>query len=64
MGFFRYDISSISPAKLCTIPMIVLALSLIIVGMTFVHTGLPINPGMEFTGGIGVTIVTESYNFV
>ncbi|WP_319539231.1 protein translocase subunit SecF [uncultured Methanospirillum sp.] len=59
MGFFRYDISSISPAKLCTIPMIVLALSLVIVGMTFIHTGLPIKPGMEFTGGIGVTIVTE-----
>ena len=59
MGFFRYDISSITPVKLCTIPMIVLFLSLLLVGMTYMQTGLPIKPGMEFTGGIGVTIVTS-----
>lgn len=59
MGFFRYDISSISPVKLCAIPMIVLFISLVVVGMTYMQTGLPIKAGMEFTGGIGVTIVTN-----
>jgi preprotein translocase subunit SecF len=59
MGFFRYDISSISPVKLSIIPMIVLVISLVSVGMTYMETGLPVKPGMEFKGGIGVTIVTD-----
>lgn len=59
MGFFRYDISSISPVKLCIIPMIMLLISLVSVGMTYMDTGLPVKPGMEFQGGIGVTIVTD-----
>jgi preprotein translocase subunit SecF len=59
MGFFRYDISSISPVKLCIIPMIVLFVSLVSLGMTYMETGLPIHPGMEFQGGFGVTIVSD-----
>lgn len=59
MGFFRYDISSISPVKLCIIPAILLLISLVVVGMTYMETGLPVQPGIEFQGGIGVTIVTD-----
>ncbi|HWQ67722.1 MAG TPA: protein translocase subunit SecF [Methanospirillum sp.] len=58
MGFFRYDISSISPAKLCIIPMIVLIISLASLGMTYISTGLPIQPGIDFQGGISVSIIT------
>jgi preprotein translocase subunit SecF len=59
MGFFKYDISSVSPVKLCIIPMIVLLISLVSLGMTYMETGLPVQPGMEFKGGFGVTIVTD-----
>lgn len=44
--------------KLCIIPMIVLLISLGSLGMTYMETGLPIQPGMEFKGGVGVTIIT------
>jgi preprotein translocase subunit SecF len=39
--------------------MIVLLISLVSLGMTYTETGLPIQPGMEFKGGFGVTIVTD-----
>jgi preprotein translocase subunit SecF len=59
MGFFRYDISSISPMKLCIIPLIVLIISLGLLGMTYMETGLPIQPGLDFKGGIAVSIITD-----
>ena len=59
MNFFTYDISSISPVKLCIIPMVILVLSLVSVGMMWMQTGLPVSPGIEFQGGISVTIVTD-----
>jgi preprotein translocase subunit SecF len=39
--------------------MIILVLSLILIGLTTVQTGLPIKPGIDFEGGISVTIVTS-----
>ncbi|MDD1723923.1 MAG: protein translocase subunit SecF [Methanospirillum sp.] len=59
MKFFTYDISSISPVKLCIIPMVILVISLVSVGLVMMQTGLPIHPGIEFQGGISVTIVTD-----
>ena len=59
MNFFTYDISSISPMKLCVIPLVILVLSLVSVGMMWMQTGLPVSPGIEFQGGISVTIVTD-----
>ena len=59
MNFFTYDISSISPMKLCIIPLVILVLSLVSVGMMWMQTGLPVSPGIEFQGGISVTIVTD-----
>ncbi len=59
MVLFRYDISSISPMKLCIIPLIVLFISLGSLGMTYIQTGLPIQPGLDFKGGIAVSIVTD-----
>ncbi|PWR72935.1 protein translocase subunit SecF [Methanospirillum stamsii] len=59
MNFFTYDISSISPVKLCVIPAVILLLSLLSVGMMWMQTGLPVSPGIEFEGGISVTIVTD-----
>lgn len=59
MGFFRYDISSISPVKLCIIPSILLVISLVLIGITYLQTGLPIHPGIDFQGGITVSIATD-----
>lgn len=59
MSRLQYDISSISPQKLCMIPAVVLLLSLIVLGLTYLDTGLPVQPGMEFQGGLGVTIITD-----
>ncbi|NLV26882.1 MAG: protein translocase subunit SecF [Methanomicrobiales archaeon] len=59
MNFFTYDISSISPVKLCVIPVVILLVSLLSVGMMWMQTGLPVSPGIEFMGGISVTIVTD-----
>lgn len=59
MSFFTYDISPYSPVKLCFIPFVILVFSLVSVGMMWVHTGLPVSPGIEFQGGISVTIVTD-----
>ncbi len=58
MKYFHYDISSIAPGKLCIIPMILLMVSLVSLGLTYIETGLPVSPGMEFKGGFGVTLVT------
>lgn len=59
MSGLRYDISSTPPKKLCMIPAVVLMFSLIVLGLTFLDTGLPVQPGMEFQGGLGVTIITD-----
>ncbi len=39
--------------------MILLIISLAIMGMTYMETGLPVKPGMEFKGGIAVTFTTD-----
>jgi preprotein translocase subunit SecF len=59
MGILQYNISSTSAEKLCIIPAIVLVLSLILLGLTYLETGLPVQPGMEFQGGLGVTVITD-----
>ncbi|MCL2460629.1 MAG: protein translocase subunit SecF, partial [Euryarchaeota archaeon] len=56
---FTYDISKYSPAQLCAIPMVILVLALILLGFTYMQTGLPVTPGMDFQGGISATILTD-----
>jgi preprotein translocase subunit SecF len=58
MGFFRYDVNRYSPTQMVVIPMVLLLLSLAIVGMTMMATGLPVKPGMDFSGGTAVTLLT------
>jgi len=38
--------------------MVILVLSLILLGVTWAQTGLPVKPGIDFVGGISVSIVT------
>ena len=56
---FTYDISKYTPAQLCAIPMVILVLSLILIGFTYIQTGLQVTPGIEFQGGISVTLMSD-----
>jgi len=58
MELFRYDVNKYSPTQMVIIPLILLIVSLAIVGMTMMSTGLPVKPGMDFSGGTAITIVT------
>jgi preprotein translocase subunit SecF len=58
MELFRYDVNKYSPTQMVVIPLILLIISLAIVGMTMISTGLPVKPGMDFSGGTAVTIIT------
>jgi preprotein translocase subunit SecF len=41
------------------IPLIIFLLSLLVIGMTYASTGLPVTPGIDFKGGTAVTISTD-----
>jgi preprotein translocase subunit SecF len=56
---FTYDISKYTLAQLCAIPMALLVLSLILLGFTYIQTGLPVTPGIEFQGGISATLMSD-----
>ncbi|MGA2935286.1 MAG: protein translocase subunit SecF [Methanomicrobiales archaeon] len=59
MDWFSYDINRYTNVRMVAIPMVLFLLSLIVVGMTFASTGLPVRPGIDFTGGTSVTIATN-----
>ncbi len=59
MDFPQYSIRKYSPVQLFAIPLVILVIALGIVGFTWMETGLPVQPGIDFSGGIGVTIGTE-----
>ena len=58
MGLFNYNIEKYSPKQLVMVPLALLALSVILLALTMVSTGMPITPGIDFSGGTAVTIVT------
>jgi preprotein translocase subunit SecF len=58
MDWFRYDINRYTNLKMVAIPLAIFVIALIIVGMTYFSTGLPVKPGMDFKGGTAVTLST------
>ena len=58
MGFFSYDVNRYTPKQMVIIPLILLALALISVGYTMYTTGLPVQPGIDFSGGTAATVFT------
>jgi preprotein translocase subunit SecF len=58
MSWFEYDINRYTNLKMVAIPLAIFVLSLMIVGMTYSSTGLPVKPGIDFKGGTAVTIST------
>jgi len=58
MGLINYNIEKYSPKQLVIIPLAILAVSLILLSLNMVTTGMPVTPGIDFSGGTAVTIIT------
>ena len=56
MGLINYNIEKYSPKQLVIIPLVLLAISLILLALNMAATGMPVTPGIDFSGGTAVTI--------
>jgi len=56
MGLVNYNIEKYSPKQLVIIPLALLAISIVMLGFTTLSTGMPLTPGIDFSGGTAVTI--------
>ncbi len=59
MGFINYDVNRYTPKQMVAIPLVLLILSLAVLGYTLATTGMPVTPGMDFSGGTAVTVFTS-----
>jgi preprotein translocase subunit SecF len=59
MGFIKYDVNRYTPRQMVVIPLVLLILSLAVLGYTMATTGMPVPPGMDFSGGTAVTLFTS-----
>ena len=59
MGLFTYNIEKYSPLHLVIIPSVLLVISLILLSLNTAATGMPVTPGIDFSGGTAVTLVTS-----
>ena len=59
MKKFKYDINKYNPKKMMAVPAALFGVALVIVIITFIMTGMPVTPGIDFAGGTAVTIYTE-----
>ncbi len=58
MGLIHYNIEKYSPQQLVIIPLAILAISVIVLAINIATTGMPVTPGIDFSGGTAVTIIT------
>jgi preprotein translocase subunit SecF len=56
MGLFNYNIEKYSPKQLVILPLVILAVSVILLALNMATTGMPVTPGIDFSGGTAVTI--------
>ena len=59
MGKFTYDINKYDPRHMVALPLALFIVSVIFLGFNTVTTGLPVEAGIDFSGGIAVTIFTD-----
>ena len=59
MKKFKYDINKYSPKIMMGIPAAIFAVAVVIVLITFIMTGMPVTPGIDFAGGTAVTLHTD-----
>ncbi|MDD1696823.1 MAG: protein translocase subunit SecF [Methanoregula sp.] len=58
MGLFNYNIEKYSPKQLVIIPLVILLISVVLLALNMVSTGMPVTPGIDFSGGTAVTLFT------
>jgi len=59
MKKFRYDINRYDTKKMVAIPAALFGIAAVIVLITFIITGMPVTPGIDFAGGTAVTLHTD-----
>jgi len=59
MGFIKYDIEKYSPKQLVIIPLVILVIALILLALNMASTGMPVTPGIDFSGGTAVTVFSS-----
>jgi preprotein translocase subunit SecF len=59
MGWINYNIEKYSPQQLVVIPLVLFIVSLVVLASTMAATGMPVTPGIDFSGGTAVTIITS-----
>jgi preprotein translocase subunit SecF len=59
MGLIKYDIEKYSPQQLVIIPLVLLVISIVLLVFTTINTGMPLTPGIDFSGGTAVTVITS-----
>jgi preprotein translocase subunit SecF len=59
MGWINYNIEKYSPQQLVVIPLVLFIVSLFVLASTMAATGMPVTPGIDFSGGTAVTIITS-----
>ncbi len=59
MGKFTYDINKYEPKQMVALPLGLLILSLIFLAFNTISTGMPVEPGIDFAGGVAVTLFTS-----
>jgi len=58
MGLINYNIEKYSPKQLVIIPFALLAISIVLLILNMAATGMPVTPGIDFSGGTAVTVFT------
>ena len=58
MGLINYNIEKYSPKQLVIIPLVFLVISLILLALNIATTGMPVTPGIDFSGGTAVNLYT------
>tara|TARA_A100001037_G_scaffold103953_1_gene94538 strand:+ start:23587 stop:24447 length:861 start_codon:yes stop_codon:yes gene_type:complete len=61
---FEFNVESFpfkkySNKQLASIPLTLLLVSILVLGGWYLTTGLPVNPGIEFTGGTEITLISD-----
>jgi preprotein translocase subunit SecF len=59
MGFIKYDIEKYSPKQLVIIPLVLLVISIVLLALNMATSGMPVTPGIDFSGGTAVTLDTS-----
>ncbi|MCK4269934.1 MAG: preprotein translocase subunit SecF, partial [Methanogenium sp.] len=56
---FTYDISKDEPRQMVALPVAMLVIAMLFLAFNTISTGMPVEPGIDFAGGVAVTLFTD-----